>query len=134
MYNLAMQSGSSSRIRIHIVLGKGKGTLLEGRKTAMCLSQGISRHLFGKRTQPFISLASITMHKPKTFWNVKTVHFDIFKMKHFNVVLKGFCQFCFYSDYLSNSFSHSETSLFRNKCYPDFFFFSFSLSFDFQMA
>jgi len=43
------------------------------------------------------------MHKTKTFRNVKTVHFDIFKTKHFNIVLKCFCQFCFYSDYLSNS-------------------------------
>lgn len=47
-----------TRTQVHVVLGKGEGPPSEGRKAEMFLSQGISRHLFDKRTQPSSSSVS----------------------------------------------------------------------------
>lgn len=50
------------RIRVHTILWKGEGTLLEGRETEMCLGQGISQHLLGKRTQPSSSSVNLAFY------------------------------------------------------------------------
>lgn len=60
------------RIRVCIVLWKGEGTPLEGRKTEMCLSQGTSRHLFGKRTQPSSSSVNLAFYFPGLRYNAQT--------------------------------------------------------------
>lgn len=50
------------RIRAHIIQWNSEGTLSEGRKDEMGLSQGISQHLFGKRTQPSSSSVNLAFY------------------------------------------------------------------------
>lgn len=104
----------------------------------MCSSQGIPWHLFGKRTQSSSSWVNLAFYflgfhynaQPQNILKYQTTSFWHFQNEAFQHCVENICQFCFYSDYLSSSFDHSEPFL-SNKCYPDF---SPLLSFAFQMA
>lgn len=98
---LIMQSETFVRIKIraHIIWWKSEGTL--GRQEGMCLSQDISWHLFGKRTQSSSSWVNLAFYFLGFHYNAQHQNIlkcqnsssDIFKMKHFNIVLKTFVSF-----------------------------------------
>lgn len=113
------------KIRAHIIWRKGEGTPWKtGRLRCAWAKASHGIYLVRRHSLqvvgwslPFISLASITMHNPKTFWNVKTVHLTFSKWSISTLCWKHLWVLSLFR--LSDSFNHSEPFL-SNKCYPDF--------------